>query len=159
MQDLTESDKLRVIYTPLLVFARTHILWLSNRLVVLVVFFVCACHKFRLSSVDAVHSFVVGSSGLKVDCVPGRCNEVVMIVLYRCSVSQAVFPGRRLSCPCLVRAFCLPALLSIFEFLRFANILELGSKGALCSCLTEVLYINLPKFGVTKVGSARPPLR
>ena len=39
-------------------------------------------YKFWLSSVDVIHSFTLAVLGLKVDCIPGRCNEVVLVVLY-----------------------------------------------------------------------------
>jgi len=28
--------------------------------------------------VDVIHSFTLSSLGVKVDCIPGRCNEVIL---------------------------------------------------------------------------------
>jgi len=38
-------------------------------------------YKFWLSAVDVIHSFSLCSLGVKVDCIPGRCNELVIFVL------------------------------------------------------------------------------
>ena len=37
-------------------------------------------YKLWLSSVDVIHSWTVGSLGCKVDCVPGRANELSIVV-------------------------------------------------------------------------------
>lgn len=36
-------------------------------------------YKIWLTSVDVIHSFTISSLGLKVDCIPGRCNELTML--------------------------------------------------------------------------------
>lgn len=41
-----------------------------------VVLFSLVFYKLWLSSLDVIHSFTLGSLGIKVDCVPGRSNEV-----------------------------------------------------------------------------------
>jgi len=46
-------------------------------------------YKFWLSSVDVIHSFTVVSLGIKCDCIPGRCNEIVLI-----SLCSGVFYGQ-----------------------------------------------------------------
>merc|ERR1712100_47078 len=35
-------------------------------------------YKFWLSSVDVIHSFTLPCLGVKVDCLPGRCNELLL---------------------------------------------------------------------------------
>lgn len=35
-------------------------------------------YKLWLSSVDVIHSFTISSLGLKIDCIPGRCNEITV---------------------------------------------------------------------------------
>lgn len=35
-------------------------------------------YKFWLSAVDVIHSFTIAALGIKVDCIPGRCNEVTI---------------------------------------------------------------------------------
>ncbi len=45
----------------------------------------CFCcdvlYKLVFVSLDVIHSFVILVLGLKVDCIPGRLNEVVVFVL------------------------------------------------------------------------------
>jgi len=41
-----------------------------------VVLFSLVFYKLWLSSLDVIHSFTIGSLGIKIDCVPGRSNEV-----------------------------------------------------------------------------------
>lgn len=36
-------------------------------------------YKFWLSSIDVIHSFTISSIGVKVDCIPGRCNEIILM--------------------------------------------------------------------------------
>jgi cytochrome c oxidase subunit 2 len=38
-------------------------------------------YKFWVSSCDVIHSFTIACLGVKVDCIPGRCNEVVLFAL------------------------------------------------------------------------------
>lgn len=35
-------------------------------------------YKFWLSAVDVIHSFTIACLGVKVDCIPGRCNELTI---------------------------------------------------------------------------------
>ena len=35
-------------------------------------------YKLWLSAIDVIHSFTIASLGVKVDCVPGRCNEIIL---------------------------------------------------------------------------------
>jgi hypothetical protein len=35
-------------------------------------------YKFWLSAVDVIHSFTIAALGVKVDCIPGRCNELTI---------------------------------------------------------------------------------
>nr|UQS21298.1 cytochrome c oxidase subunit 2 [Trypanosoma cruzi] len=35
-------------------------------------------YKLWVSAVDVIHSFTLASLGIKVDCIPGRCNEVIL---------------------------------------------------------------------------------
>lgn len=35
-------------------------------------------YKLWLSAVDVIHSFTLSSLGVKVDCIPGRCNEITL---------------------------------------------------------------------------------
>nr|AJO53311.1 cytochrome oxidase subunit II [Trypanosoma vivax] len=35
-------------------------------------------YKLWLSAVDVIHSFSLSSLGIKVDCIPGRCNEIIL---------------------------------------------------------------------------------
>merc|ERR1711916_120565 len=39
------------------------------------------CYKFWLSSVDVIHSFTIACLGVKCDCIPGRCNELLLYAL------------------------------------------------------------------------------
>jgi len=39
-------------------------------------------YKVWLSAVDVIHSFVVVCLGVRCDCIPGRCNEVLLFGLY-----------------------------------------------------------------------------
>lgn len=39
--------------------------------------------RLVLSSADTIHSFFLPDLGLKVDCVPGRLNQAVVVPLYR----------------------------------------------------------------------------
>lgn len=36
-------------------------------------------YKLWLTSIDVIHSFTVSALGIKVDCIPGRCNELIII--------------------------------------------------------------------------------
>ena len=46
-------------------------------------------YKFWLSSVDVIHSFTVSALGVKVDCVPGRANEILLM-----SMCDGLFYGQ-----------------------------------------------------------------
>lgn len=46
-------------------------------------------YKLWLSSVDVIHSFTISSLGLKVDCIPGRCNELTLF-----STNSGAFYGQ-----------------------------------------------------------------
>lgn len=35
-------------------------------------------YKLWLTSIDVIHSFTISSLGIKVDCIPGRCNELLL---------------------------------------------------------------------------------
>nr|P04372.2 RecName: Full=Cytochrome c oxidase subunit 2; AltName: Full=Cytochrome c oxidase polypeptide II [Trypanosoma brucei brucei] len=35
-------------------------------------------YKLWVSAVDVIHSFTISSLGIKVDCIPGRCNEIIL---------------------------------------------------------------------------------
>lgn len=43
-------------------------------------------YKFWISAYDVVHSFTVPSLGIKCDCIPGRCNEILVFALTQCTV-------------------------------------------------------------------------
>lgn len=36
-------------------------------------------YKLWLTSVDVIHSFTISCLGIKVDCIPGRCNELLLL--------------------------------------------------------------------------------
>lgn len=36
-------------------------------------------YKLWLTSIDVIHSFTLATLGIKVDCIPGRCNEVIIL--------------------------------------------------------------------------------
>lgn len=36
-------------------------------------------YKVWLTSIDVIHSFTISTLGIKVDCIPGRCNEIVLL--------------------------------------------------------------------------------
>jgi len=51
------------------------------RLLQLTQFLLCltfVLYKFWLSSCDVIHSFTLPCLGVKVDCLPGRCNELLL---------------------------------------------------------------------------------
>jgi len=39
-------------------------------------------YKFWLSAVDVIHSFTISCLGVKCDCIPGRCNELLLFSLH-----------------------------------------------------------------------------
>lgn len=39
----------------------------------------CVIYKLWLTSIDVIHSFTISVLGIKVDCIPGRCNELILI--------------------------------------------------------------------------------
>jgi len=43
-------------------------------------------YKLWLTSIDVIHSFTLASLGIKVDCVPGRCNEVILYSSIPCTI-------------------------------------------------------------------------
>lgn len=36
-------------------------------------------YKLWLTSIDVIHSFCISTLGIKVDCIPGRCNELTVL--------------------------------------------------------------------------------
>ena len=68
-----------IIYSNLLLESDFYIgdLRLLNCNNLLVLLSLCG-YKFWVSSIDVIHSYTISTLGLKVDCIPGRCNECVL---------------------------------------------------------------------------------
>merc|ERR1712065_112399 len=39
-------------------------------------------YKFWLSSIDVIHSFTIACLGIKCDCIPGRCVELLLFCFF-----------------------------------------------------------------------------